>query len=409
MRAVPFGWIAIVILPASSIAWISRADEPTTSTRISRIDEALTRATQFVLKHQSADGAWRSEVYGPLKDGPSLTPLAVAALLRAPASKERDIGCRKGADYLAAMVKPDGTIDAGKFGIAYPVYTSAGAVVVLSQAGNERHRKARDAWLAYLRERQLTEERGWKKDDKQYGGWGYCPLIPRKPREGELAHPLTESNLSATVAALEALNVAGVKLDDPAFSKALVFVRRCQNFGDDPTQRDATLDDSGFFFIYDDPVRNKAGIAGKDRAGQERFHSYGSMTADGLRALLHCGRAGDPRTAAAWFWLAKHFRADIHPGKYAEGRESRRSAVYYYYAASVARALHIIGTSELETEKGKVCWPEALADELLKRQQKDGSWVSDATEFREDDPLIATPLAINALASCRAALSAKSR
>jgi Prenyltransferase and squalene oxidase repeat len=410
MRMVQYGWIAIVILFARPIALISRADERTAPTRINRVDESLTRAAQLLLRCQNTDGAWRSEIYGPLKDGPSLTPLAVAALLRTPASKERDVACRKGADYLAAMVKPDGTIEAGRFGIAYPVYTSAGAVVVLSQPGTERHRKARDAWLAYLRERQLTEERGWQKADKQYGGWGYCPLIPRKPRPGELAHPLTESNLSATVAALEALHAAGIKSAEPAFSKALVFVGRCQNFCDDPALRDATLDDGGFFFIYDDPARNKAGIVAKDRDGHDRFHSYGSMTADGLGALLACGRGlDDPRGQAARRWLEKHFRADIHPGKYAEGREARRSAVFYYYAASVARTLKAIGARELETEKGTVQWAEALADELLKRQQKDGSWVSDATEFREDDPLIATPLAITALAYCRAALTEKGR
>ena len=46
------------------------------------------------------------------------------------------------------------------------------------------HRKARDAWLAYLRERELTEDLGWQPADKQYGGWGYSPRLPRKPARG---------------------------------------------------------------------------------------------------------------------------------------------------------------------------------------------------------------------------------
>jgi squalene-hopene/tetraprenyl-beta-curcumene cyclase len=375
---------------------------------VEAVDRALARAAQFLIKQQGKDGAWRSEIYGPFKDGGSLTPLVLNALYGTPGSKDLTASYHKGVAYLTAMAKPDGSIDPGTFGLSYPVYTSAGSVVVLSKPCNVRHRKARDAWLAYMRERQLTEALGWQAGDKPYGGWGYCPLLPRKPKPGELAHPLTESNLSATLSGLEALRAAGVKGDDPSFRKALVFVQRCQNFDDDAKKRDPALDDGGFFFIYDDPVRNKAGIAGKDKQGRERFHSYGSMTADGLRALLACGQPVDAaRTKAARAWLEKHFRADIHPGKYAEGREVRRAAVYYYYAASVAQALRALKADELQTDKGKVRWADALITELLKRQQKDGSWVSDATEFREDDPLVATCLAVQALAACREALTGK--
>src|SRR5205823_12631210 len=96
--------------------------------------------------------------------------------------------------------------------------------------------------------------------------------------------------------------------DDPAFPKALVFVRSCQNFADDPEFADPTLDDGGFHFIYDDPARNKPGLAGLDRHGRPRFRSYGSTTADGYRALLRCGSAGhDPRARAALAWLQSHF------------------------------------------------------------------------------------------------------
>ena len=106
---------------------------------------------------------------------------------------------------------------------------------------------------------------------------------------------MTESNLSATVTALEALRAAGITASDPDVRKALLFCERCQNFGDEPA-----FDDGGFHFIYDDGVRNKAGVAGMDRQGRERYVSYGSATADGFRALLNCGLPRDhPRVAAA--------------------------------------------------------------------------------------------------------------
>src|SRR5260370_13587788 len=107
------------------------------------------------------------------------------------------------------MVTADATIDAGPHGLSYPVYIAAQTVVILSKPGSESLRKSRDAWLAYLRERQLTEELGWQPPDAPYGGWGYCSGLPKKPKPGEFGPPFIESNLSATVHALDALRAAG--------------------------------------------------------------------------------------------------------------------------------------------------------------------------------------------------------
>ena len=216
---------------------------------------------------------------------------------------------------------------------------------------------------------------------------------------------MLESNLSATAFALEALRAAGVASDDPAYRSALTFVKRCQNFADDG-QPNTPFDDGGFFFIYDDAARNKAGIAGKDRSGRERFASYGSMTADGLRALTLCGRpADDPRVVAARSWLEMNFRADSHPGKYAEDRRHNRDAVYFYYCCSVARALLAARLDELQTSGGKVRWAETLADALIRRQREDGRWSNPLVPQREDDPLVGTCLAASALAACRETLT----
>jgi hypothetical protein len=275
-------------------------------------------------------------------------------------------------------------------------------VQVLSQPAHDRHRKARDAWLAYLRARQLTEDLGWQPADKPYGGWGYAPHLPRKPGPGEPLPPLTESNLSATTFALEALRAAQVAADDPTLRKALVFVERCQNYGPEPDRRDPVFDDGGFFFIYDDPVRNKAGVAGKDREGRDRFASYGSTSADGLRALLLCGETRDaPRVVAARTWLQTHFRSDLHPGHFAPDREHNRGAVYYYYASSVARALQAAPIVNSPTHPEPFRWAEHLAESLLQRQREDGSWSNPLVPQREDDPLVATSFAALALATCR--------
>jgi squalene-hopene/tetraprenyl-beta-curcumene cyclase len=368
-----------------------------------RIDEAIAKASRFLISRQSADGAWRSPTYGAFKEGDSLTGIAVVALTGAGDVAGSSESREKGAAYLGRFVKDDGSIDGGPHGLSYPVYTAATAVMALSAPGMDSHRHARDAWLTYLRGRQLVEPLGWQADDREYGGWGFSSVLPRKPRQDQPTPPLTESNLSATVFALDALRAAGVR-DDSALKKALVFVERCQNWKGD--HRDPALDDGGFFFIYDDPVRNKAGVVGRDADGRVRFASYGSVTADGLRALVACGLSqSDPRMISARQWLLTHFRPDSHPGHYAPDREPNREAVYFYYCASVALALRKAGTQKVSTDVRSLAWAEPLADALLERQRSDGSWSNPAVAVREDDPVVATCLAIAALAACRDELS----
>ena len=341
------------------------------------MDQALEAGGAYLVKAQSPDGAWRSEVYGTFKDGKALTPLVVVALQAADLAPDVR---RKGAAVLARMARADGSIDEGEDGIDYPVYTAALAVIALSHPENRDHRPARDAWVKYLLDRQLTERIGWQSGDDAYGGWGYCRVIPRKPTPNTFAPPLIESNLSATLFALEALRAAGHS-DDRTYAAARVFVEKRQN------------PDGGFHFIERDPVRNKAG-----EAEPGRFHSYGSTTADGLRALLlldPMAAREDARIAKARAWLLKHFRADAHPGVYVPTHERNRDAVYFYYAASTARALRQ--------------WPERqethareLAAALLHRQQAEGHWANSIELVRENDPLVATSQALLALADCRA-------
>jgi squalene-hopene/tetraprenyl-beta-curcumene cyclase len=202
-----------------------------------------------------------------------------------------------------------------------------------------------------------------------------------------------------------AVRIAGEAAADPALRKALAFVERCQNVAADDRAGDPRYDDGGFFFTTTDPVRNKAGVAGTDRHGRTRYHSYGSATADGLRALLRCGLARDhPRVVAAQKWLERHFSATSNPGTFELAREVDREATYFYYAWSVAHAFRALGIVEIETDGRRVAWAEALAGELIRRQRDDGTWSNRFTASKEDDPLVASPFAAGALAICRTVL-----
>ena len=377
----------------------SRSTPIDEQTSVERIDQSLARAVRYLLDRQGENGEWRSDVYGSFKDGDALTPLVLEALLAVQPAGNAQEQCRKGADYLAGKVRPGGAIDVKP---PYPVYTASLTVVVLSRLDIPEHRTARDAWLNYLREQQLTEKLGWHREDLQFGGWGYAKEPPLRPAAGRPVPTVDEPNLSATVFALEALRAGGCTASDPAVRDAAVFVQRCQNFSDQHSAIEAALDDGGFFFIHGDMTRNKGGVAGVDRMGRTRYVSYGSTTADGLRALLLCDLAPDhPRVVAAKCWLAAHFDSEHHPGSYPAERKGSRPALDYYYSASLARAFRSLGVHDVATSIGTTKWAPILAKGLLDRQSEDGSWSNPVVDVREDDPLVSTPLAILALAICR--------
>jgi squalene-hopene/tetraprenyl-beta-curcumene cyclase len=198
-----------------------------------------------------------------------------------------------------------------------------------------------------------------------------------------VTHELLSSNLSATLFALGALVMAGVPADDPAFAKARTFVERCQN---DPG-------DGGFIFTPANDIQNKAGPA---VAGG--FRSYGTMTADGVRALFLLGLPPDsPRLNAAQAWLTKRWDPALPAGQFPEGAQWQRDGAYYYWAWTSAHALHALGAGG--------SWAERLVTELLKRQGADGAWRNEFTSMREDDPLVATPMAMAGLGLARMRLT----
>jgi hypothetical protein len=154
-----------------------------------------------------------------------------------------------------------------------------------------------------------------------------------------------------------------------------------------------------------DPVRNKPGIAGVDSQGQIRFISYGSATADGLRALLLCNvNRTEPRVVAAQKWLLVHFENGSHPGAYPDDRSSLKPSLDFYYAVSVAQAFRAVQISNDE-QLANGEWARRLADRLISQQTEDGSWRNPAVDVREDDPLVATPMAMRTLQICHEELS----
>jgi disulfide oxidoreductase YuzD len=73
--------------------------------------------------------------------------------------------------------------------------------------------------------------------------------------------------------------------------------------------------------------------------------------------------------------------------------------LYFYYCRSLAAALNACGeAAALPSEQN---WRNELLEELLKRQRPNGSWQNEAVDVRENDPLVATSLAVIALTATR--------
>jgi hypothetical protein len=214
--------------------------------------------------------------------------------------------------------------------------------------------------------------------------------------------PLDEPNLSATTFAITALAVANHAQDRQRVAEGMKFVRVLHNFHSrqdpvplliPPSLGNIRIDvTGGFRFVLFDPVRNKAG----------NYLSYGSATADGLRCMLYGGLPQqEEHRAVTLQWLQKHFSATEHPGDFSVDRAAAKNGLYYYYCASVAQAFRQANVVYLDPKKLDA-WAPKLAQALLERQREDGSWKNDAVDQREDDPLVATVFAVQALTACRA-------
>jgi squalene-hopene/tetraprenyl-beta-curcumene cyclase len=125
------------------------------------------------------------------------------------------------------------------------------------------------------------------------------------------------------------------------------------------------------------------------------LRSYGSMTYAGLKSMIYAGLGpDDKRVKAAVAWLQKHYDLKSNPGM-------GNTGLYYYYHM-FSKALDALGQDTFTDEKGvKHDWRAELRQELLRRQQPDGSWINEATRWLEGEPTLVTGYALMSLAYCR--------
>jgi hypothetical protein len=348
--------------------------------------EALsTRAADWLWSRQAADGGWHATTYGFLRSGQALTPFVLDALLRSPAARSR---APSGAVERALAFVRAGVDDDGSLGrrdpdvLEYPNYATSYGVLCLLEAGSGSDRRLVDRMCRRLLSEQYREDGGFRPDDPAYGGWGFGGTQPRGvPGHMDLAH---------TRRVLDALAAAG-RLDDATRSRAETFLRRVQNLVPSRVPlhhvaEDGQGPDGGFWFS---PVVLSANKA-PNRGGL--WGSYATATCDGLLSLLAAGvPASDDRVRQAREWLEGRPGLDAVAGIPSESEQPTRwgGAIRYYHLAVRAEAGKALGAPSRREEVAALLRGDA---------KPDGSFANDNPLMKEDEPLIATALALVALA-----------
>ncbi|MGE3640932.1 MAG: hypothetical protein AB7G28_20415 [Pirellulales bacterium] len=328
------------------------------------------QGANWLASQQEDDGCWRSKTYGQMQSGVGNTALVLDALTRMKAewreSHQAAIG--RGFAFLLANLDDDGYISAPRHSADYPTYATALLLSAVERVHPERWQAERRQMRHYL----LQVQRRESKDANYYGGWSQVGGEP------EDSGAKVNVNISVSRFVAEALaHKGGVPTDTS--DAAQRFLERCRN-----------PDDGGYFFVpaADDPL-NKAGVGPTGAAA-----SYGTATADAVLALLAWGVSpDDPQLCAAVHWLQSQRSLDIVPG-FSSSRPrvvGAEQALVFYYWAAVARVMARFPDSPLAARRAE------LRGIVVRHQQPDGTWRNANGLMREDDPLIATSLAVTAL------------
>ncbi len=366
---VPFGLFGamLALLPAEAL----RAQGSAESWK-----ETVDKAREFLKKSQNEDGSWSA---APNNRG--VTGIIVTGLIRN-GTKPDEAPVVKGIAFIESLVNTkEGHIAGNDAKAGLINYTTSINIMALTAANKEdKYKAVVGNAVKYLKDYQWDEERGKKRDSDYYGGAGYA---------GDKSRP----DLSNTAFFLEALKAAGVSQDDPAFTKALVFVGRCQNFKSEFNTAPWAAKNNDGSFIY------TGANGGENRTDTDDFVGYGSMTYAGIKSMIYCGVGkDDPRMKKALEWIGKHYTLDSNPGM--PQKNSQRGLYYYYH--TFAKCMSALGEDTFTDAKGvKHDWRADLIAAIAKRQKLDGSLQNDTDRWMEGDPNLDTGYALMALSYCK--------
>ena len=142
------------------------------------------------------------------------------------------------------------------------------------------------------------------------------------------------------------------------------------------------------------------GSGGEDagRGSKASWKAYGSMTYAMMESYLYLNLQKDsPELKAAFKWMKNNYSVTENPGVGQAG--------WYYYALVFAKTMRtycsVYDVKTVTDSDGiEHFWADELAFEIIKRQEKNGSWQNEIPRWWESDPVLCTTYAMGALGHC---------
>lgn len=322
--------------------------------------DELQKAIDFIFSIQKSDGSFRSELNVTLSSGQTITPFVLYSLSFCNPSylEKHKQSIAKGVNFIKNQIGPDGGIGFKTETPEYPTYAMSLTVLALRRIDPSFNT---EKIIVKLKSLQLVNTLGWDEKDPEYGSFDYGGPFPKKPY-------YNRPDISKTAFAIEAINDP----KDESVKNALKFVRKCCN------------KDGGFFFTTSEreAFMNKAGIG----------VSYGTTTCDGVRALVSAG-IEDETLKSALNWLKSNLSPEI-PGGFKTPEQKIFAQGMFFYWSFIVSWVHL----KFKLDQNFI---KSLRGKLISLQKNDGSFQNEFGIMKEDDILIATPLAIIALSNLK--------
>ena len=352
-------------------------------------NQLMQKACNYIFSKQSPDGAWKSEHYGLLKSGQSLTPFILHTLSGSTLQKSQiyEEMVEQAMNYLRRYN------EMGVHGISdpdlldYPNYSTSYALHCFLRFGNKDDQEGIKNMIQYLQNQQFSEGNGFPQNSPVHGGWGFG--INQKPTLSSFV------DLAHTRRILQSLNDAN-SITNQIKSRSEYFLKRLQKRKQVPN--DSQINwipeygyDGGFFSSPTIAYANKGRTLVDQDSGEKYFRSYATATCDGLLSMIALGYdLNSTEIKDAKNWLLQNQDWALPSGVPLDDPSPWAESMQFYNLMSLAEvhaSLQISGN-----------WKKDIVHFLAKRQTTDGSFINlDGRLMKEDDPLISTTYAIVAL------------
>ncbi len=288
-------------------------------------DLAIDRGLHFLANRQLADGSFGPRGYRRNVAVCSLSGLAFLASGSTPGRGLHGESIDRCIDYLLRHTSESGFIQVADATSRGPMYGHGFAVLFLSETlGMSARSDLQDHLVAAV---ELIVQ-----SQNDAGGWRYLP----RPDDADLSVTVCQ------VMALRSARNAGITVPKETIDRALDYIRACQN------------EDGGFRY------RLHSSRSGQTESARPESHrSQFARSAAALVALTSAGVYEGPERTAGLDYL----------NQFLPGPPQTAHLPYYFYGHYYA-ALAMWHAEPTRWQP----WYRAIRDELITRQQEDGSW-----------------------------------